>query len=118
LTYPHWHLEGRRSGPEIDAHLTAQVIARTGRLDFIMAEVLVLADLLLMYRGFLDRGAGLSRRPGFLFYDWLRHVDQVPLGPEGVLRESYRENPESEGVEGSLLSDREEEEGSEGMRDR
>lgn len=21
LTYPHWHLEGRRSGPEIDAHI-------------------------------------------------------------------------------------------------
>jgi hypothetical protein len=38
---------------------------------------------------------------------------QGPQGPEGLLRGwkgSYRENPESEGVQGSLLSDTEEEE--------
>jgi hypothetical protein len=73
-----------------------------------MAEILILTDLLLTCSSFLDRCARLSRRAGFLFYDWLRHV--FHRGPEGSLRGwkgSYRENPEGEGVEGSLLSDME-----------
>ena len=98
---------------------STKVIARTGSLDFIMAKVLVLTDLFLIYWSFLNRGAGLGRRPGFLFYVWLRHVDQVPQGPEGVMRGSkgsYRESPR---IEGSLYSDMEEEEkDSEGMGDR
>jgi hypothetical protein len=69
-----------------------------------MAKILVLANpLLFFYGSFLDRGARLSRRPGFLFYVWLRHVQKGPEGPKGVFERvegGYRENPESEWVEG------------------
>jgi len=66
-----------------------------------MAKFLVLANLLLFYRSFLDRGACLSRRPGFLFYDWLRHeARKVPRVYLRGWRGGYRENPESEWVGG------------------
>ncbi len=58
----------------------------TGRFDLIMDKLLVFSHLLLAHRSFLDGCIRVGRRPGFLFYIWLRHDRRSKRGPEGELR--------------------------------
>jgi hypothetical protein len=74
-----------RSSPKIDAK--AQGEKRTSRFVFlIVAKLLVFSHPLLIYGRFLDRRIRASRRPGFLFYIWLRHDHRGSQCPEGEIR--------------------------------
>ena len=85
----------RRSSRKIYAK--AKRGKRTGSFGFlIVAKLLVFSYPLLICGLFLDRRIRVGRRPGFLFYNWLRHDHRGSQGPEGEKMdgESHRENPE------------------------
>src|SRR6267154_3131215 len=72
------------SSPKIDAKAKREKL--TGSFGFlIMAKLLVFSHSLLSCGLFFDRRIRVVRRPGFLFYNWLRHDHRGSQGPEGEI---------------------------------
>jgi hypothetical protein len=73
-----------RSSPKIDAKTKREKLTVSFGF-FIMAKLLVFSHPLLSCGLFVDRRVRVGRRPGFLFYIWLRHDHRGSQGPEGEI---------------------------------